>query len=98
AVQLQSNEDVAANLERVRYWLGHPSMRDAQLVLLPENFAYFGPDAGKLRHAEDLDHGGPIGDALRGLARARGLTLIAGGMPERSDDVSRPYNTSVVFG
>jgi predicted amidohydrolase len=49
-------------------------------------------------HAEDLEQGGPISDVLRELAAKNGLTVIAGGMPERSGRPDRPYNTSVVFG
>jgi predicted amidohydrolase len=69
----------------------------AQLVLLPENFAYFGSNRGRAELAEDLEAGGQVLDALRAMARMAQVTLIAGGMPERSSDAARPYNTAVVI-
>jgi predicted amidohydrolase len=98
AVQLQSGEDVAANLEQVSRWVGAAAEAGAKLVLLPENFAFFGPETVKAGHAEALDGpAGPIGERLRLLSTQHALTLIAGGMPELSADPARPYNTSVVF-
>lgn len=97
AVQLQSDDDVPRNLERIRRWVSQARDAGAQLVLLPENFAYFGSESGKARHVEDLTRGGPITDALRELAVTHGVHLIAGGLPEVSADPARPYNTSAVF-
>ncbi len=98
AVQLQSSDDVEANLRRVVFWVETAARKGARLVLLPENFAFFGSERIKPKHAEDLDAGGPIGDCLRQLAQDNGLYLIGGGMPEASDHELRPFNTSVVYG
>jgi predicted amidohydrolase len=97
AVQLSSTDDVQANLARVRHWVAQASNDGAQLVVLPENFAYFGAESGKQAVAEALATPGPILGTLSELARQYGLHLIAAGMPERSADPTRPYNTSVVF-
>jgi len=72
--------------------------RGAEVVLLPENLAYMGPEAGKFASAERLgDASQPIQRALAEAARAHGIHVIAGGIPERSDDQRRPYNTCAVF-
>jgi predicted amidohydrolase len=65
---------------------------------LPENFAFMGEEAKKRELAEwiDVSFPGPILGALVELATQRGVWLVAGGMPEQSEDPARPYNTSVV--
>ncbi|HEY3253070.1 MAG TPA: carbon-nitrogen hydrolase family protein, partial [Polyangiaceae bacterium] len=71
----------------------------AELVLLPENFAYFGAEAGKLACAERLSEGaGKIQRALADLARSAQVFLVAGGFPEASTDPQRPFNTALVYG
>ncbi len=70
-------------------------------MLLPENFAYFGDEAGKRGVAEDFSPGAgrrPDPPApRRPLAREHRVHLIAGGVPERSADPARPFNACVVF-
>lgn len=97
AVQLQSGDQVADNLERVAHWVQVAADAGARLVVLPENFAFFGSEELKRRHAEELPGSGIIIDTLRRLATRHSLYLIGGGMPERSADSERPYNTSVVI-
>lgn len=99
AVQLQSTANVEHNLREVRRWVLEACERfSAQLVLLPENFAYQGKEEGKRGVAEALDRHGPIMSTLRDLAKNHKIHLIAGGMPERTQDVGRPHNTSVHLG
>ncbi len=97
-VQLSSQDDVALNLERARHWIDQAAAEGAQLVALPENFAFMGEEARKRELAERLDGAfpGPILHALSEAAAARGVWVLGGGMPEKSDDPSRPYNTSVL--
>ena len=97
AVQLGSQGDVEENLARVDQRVEEASRRGAQVVVLPENFAYFGDEEGKRTLAEDLDGAGPIVRRLADRARAHALWIIAGGLPERSDDPGRPFNTCAVF-
>src|SRR5579884_4193581 len=98
-VQLNSGDDVASNLARVRHWTSQAARAGAHLVTLPENFAYMGDEAGKLRAAERLDGSsfGPIVTALIDIARASRLWIVGGGMPEQSSDPRRPFNTSVLL-
>jgi predicted amidohydrolase len=97
-VQLNSQDSVPANLERVRHWIGEAAAGGAQLVVLPENFAFFGEEAHKRELAERLDGAfpGPMLAALAESATRHGVWVIGGGMPEKSDDIARPYNTSVL--
>ena len=41
---------------------------------------------------------GRIVQALGEMAQRAGIHVIAGGMPERSEDPDRPYNTCLVVG
>ena len=96
AVQLSSQALLHENLARVTHWVTRAAKEGAELVALPENFAYFGDEAEKRTLAESLDEEGPIVRTLRDLSRTLSVAIV-GGMPERSADPDRPYNTSVLF-
>ena len=97
AVQMCATEDVGANLERCAALTAEAAARGAELVSLPECFAFIGRKmADKLPLAESLDGGGPIVDAVREMARRNQVWLAAGGLPERaapSEEGKRVYNT-----
>ncbi|HXK19301.1 MAG TPA: carbon-nitrogen hydrolase family protein [Polyangiaceae bacterium] len=97
AVQLNSQADVGQNLERCRELCRRARARGAELVLLPENFAFFGAEVDKRQLAESVEDG-VIMSALREMARENAVTVIGGGFPERSADPARPHNTLVVVG
>jgi predicted amidohydrolase len=97
AIQLSSGNDVERNLDDAGALVREAARKGASTILLPENFAYLGAETGKRRIAEALgDVNAPIQRALGALARETGATLIAGGMPEQSDDPDRPFNTCAV--
>jgi predicted amidohydrolase len=66
----------------------------AKLVALPENFAYMGPEEGRLAAAESLD--GPTLGTIREIARRRGVWVVAGSIAERSTNPKMTANTSAV--
>lgn len=97
-VQLNTQEDVVHALSVVRHRVAEAAAAGAKLVCLPENFAFMGEEAKKRELAERLDGAfpGPILSALAECATRHGVWVLGGGMPEKSDDISRPYNTSVL--
>ena len=100
-VQLSSQGDIEHNLGRVRHWASEAARAGAKLVALPENFALMAEDEDQKRQAAESLEGargsrGPILDAITEVAKAHGVFVVAGGMPEKSDDPVRPYNTSVL--
>ena len=98
-VQMSSQADLGKNLERASELVTRAAEMGAELVALPENFAFIGEsDEQKRELAEDLAAGdGPIVKTMAGLARDRGVFVLAGGMPEKSGEPARPFNTSVLF-
>lgn len=99
-VQMTSADDVSANLAAVKERVAEAAARGATLITLPENFAYFGDEAGKLRAAESTEgaSAGVITRTLVELAAEHRVHLVGGGMPERSADEKRPYNCSLLVG
>lgn len=96
AIQLESSNHLARNLEVVASLVEQAARDGASLVGLPENFAYFGADEGKCGVAEPADGTGPILRTLRELAIKHALTIVAGGFPECANDPERPYNSACV--
>jgi len=100
AVQLSSQDDLGKNLSRAVALIEEASAAGARLIVLPENFAFMGgSDEDKRAIAESLDEkpSGPIVSAVSDVARRTGSYVVAGGMPEKSGDRERPYNTCAVF-
>src|SRR6266550_3030667 len=101
AAQLCSTENVAQNLTDARDLVKAAAHAGAQLVGLPENFAYLGSDRDHKRAiAEEVsdDARGPILEAMRQAARDAGVWLLLGGFPERiAAGEERIGNTSLLL-
>jgi deaminated glutathione amidase len=97
AVQLNSCDDVSTNLTTCRRLIGAASSEGARLVVLPENFAFMGKEAGRRTCVERLDGpAGPIRSMLFETASLHGIYLVAGGWPLASDDEMRPFNAASI--
>jgi predicted amidohydrolase len=96
AVQLNATADMAGNLQRARELIIKAKDRGAELVALPEHFAYLGPEDHKPPSAQPLK--GPLVAEFGELARRLGIFLLLGSFPEIPEAVSPPHNTSVLLG
>ena len=96
AVQLCAGTDRAANLARAEDLTRQAVRGGAELVVLPEVFAWRGPRDEEPRQGEPS--GGPTVTWLRGLARELGIHLVGGSFLERVGRGARFYNTSLVIG
>lgn len=99
AIQMTSRSDVTGNLARATELGREAARRGAQLLVLPENFAFLAAaDEERADHAETLAAGspGPIASALIGLARDTHCWVVGGGMPETSPQPGKVYNACVV--
>jgi predicted amidohydrolase len=95
AVQMTSTADRVRNLDVAIRLIDEAADLGAKLVGLPENFAYMGPEEGRLAGAETLE--GPTLSALRELARRRGVFIVAGSIAETSPNPKMTANTSAVI-
>lgn len=98
ALQMNSGDDLAANLASAARLLQAAADGGACLAALPENFAFMGArEADKLAHAEADGHG-PIQDFLAATAQRLGLWIVAGTVPLAvEDDARRLYPASLVY-
>ena len=96
AVQLNSTDDRARNLEVAERLVREAAADGSELVVLPEKWTILaGPD--ELRAgAEPLD--GPAMTAAASWARELGINLVAGSIAERVEGRQKLFNTSVLFG
>jgi predicted amidohydrolase len=93
-VQLTSTDDLTANLEAARRAVGEAADRGAELVALPENFAYLRREGEPIACAQALD--GDIVGTLRELAQSHRVRILGGSFPEAIPNDRRVYNTSVL--
>jgi predicted amidohydrolase len=101
AIQMNSGDDVGANLDAAERLLREAAAGGARLAVLPENFAFMGKhDRDKLAHGE-ADGRGPIQDRLAQLARALDLWIVAGTLPIRAEgegaDSNRVFAACCVY-
>ena len=96
-IQMNSGDDLAANLAQAQALLERAAGDGAVLAALPENFAFMGArERDKLAHAE-ADGRGRIQDWLATTAARRRLWIVAGTLPIGAPD-GRVYAASCVYG
>ncbi len=95
AIQLNSTPDMERNLARTRALIQEAAGRGAQLIALPEHFAYLGPEDKNPPSAQPLD--GPLVTEFRELARKLGVFLLLGSFPELTAPGALPFNTSLLL-
>ena len=97
AVQLSSQDDVGRNLTEARVQVRNAARKGAELVVLPESLVFIGSERRKRELAAPLSAGEQAYEALSMAASDAGVWVVAGGIPEKSDDYRRPFNTCAVF-
>lgn len=93
-VQMRSTDDLGANLAEAESWVERAAAQGAELVGLPENFAYLRREGRSFPCAQALD-GEIVGHAREWAARL-GIWLLAGSFPEQAGE-GRVFNTSVLL-
>jgi predicted amidohydrolase len=96
-VQMNSGDCVADNLAAVGDYVRAAAGQGAQLVVLPENFAAMSADESYRRKIAEADGSGPIQDALAELASSARVWLVAGTVPLKLPDESRPAAACCVY-
>lgn len=93
AVQVCSGPDTEKNLAACAAQVQHAAKAGAKFVVLPENFAYLGPDLNRPREEVAT---GPISRWLAAQAKDNGVWLVGGGMPEAAPS-GKAYNSAVAM-
>lgn len=75
AVQMNSQQDIEANLADIKAAISEASKQGAQLVVLPENCGSMGRQFATAERFDELS------DAMAEYARAFGIHLLAGSLP-----------------
>jgi deaminated glutathione amidase len=96
AIQMNSREDKATNIETALRLIDRAASTGARLVALPEIWTYLGPEEGNRENAEPIP--GPLTDLLADRARRHGIYLHAGSYHEVRAGDPRLFNTAVVIG
>lgn len=98
ALQTRATADSAQSIGRSLALVDRALAAGAELVVLPEGWSGLGD--GALRRALAFDpsaaEASPALSPLCARSRARGVVIVAGGIPERSADPERPFNSLVV--
>lgn len=96
-IQLASGPKVEGNLEETRRLIQASVESGAQMVVLPENFAFMGnEETDKLAIAEPPDQG-PIQRFISQMAREHAVWIIAGTIPVRTASRDRVYARCLVY-
>jgi predicted amidohydrolase len=96
AVQLNSTDDVDANLAKADRLTREAAGLGATLIVLPEKWSVLGSGEHLRAGAQDLD--GPAMRWARAVARELSVDLIAGSIAERVEGQEKLSNTSVHVG
>lgn len=95
-VQINSGGDRDKNLNRVEDLIKKAAGTGAEIIALPENFAFMREQENQRIIGEDLN--GPIISRVRELAKQKSVFILAGSFPEKSQQAGKVYNTSVLAG
>ena len=97
AIQMASGPNVKANLAEVEKLIRTAVQQEAELIVLPENFAIMGmTEQDKVNVAESAD-GGMIQDFIAEQARVHGVWIVGGTLPIMSDNAHKVYAASIVY-
>jgi predicted amidohydrolase len=96
AVQMRTGADLEANLARARILAERAAERGAELVALPEVFAWRGPRTEEAAATSPIP--GRVSEFLCRLAADLAIVLVGGSFLERAPDAGKSYNTSLLIG
>ena len=95
AVQMTSLPDLAQNLVQAEELIDLAVNRGAELVCLPENFAFMGEEPDKLAQAQAIADGSQ--KFLYTMAQKYQVTILGGGFPVPTDQ-GKVYNVALLVG
>lgn len=97
AIQMASGPNVAANLLETERLVADVVELGAELVTLPENFAFMGKQERDILTCSEHYGQGPLQDFLSQLARKHGIWLVGGTVPIRATNPDRVRSVCLLF-
>lgn len=95
-IQMDAQGDPEDNRRRASKLIDLAAARNAQLVVMPEVFVYFGETHMMQQHAENIP--GPTSDLLQEAARRHKIYLVGGSFFSRIAGSDKVYNSNLVIG
>ncbi len=92
---MTSTDDTKANLQKIQGYFQQAKSQSADLVALPENFAFFGRDTEKIANLEKIQS--MTQNFLSDKAKEYGFAILAGGYPTKSPNTNKSYNRSSIY-
>ncbi len=96
ALQITSTSDEEKNFASAEEQIELASRRGAELIGLPENFAFLGDDNEKLIRASELSI--KCANFLKTMSQRYQIYLLGGGYPVPAGDNRHTFNRSALFG
>ena len=97
AIQMASGPNVQANLDEAKKLINIAVQQEAELIVLPENFAIMGmKEADMVAVAEQFGQG-LIQDFLSAQAKKHDVWLVGGTTPIQSNEANKVYSTCLLF-
>ena len=96
ALQITSTSNVESNFAEAEEQIELASRRGAELIGLPENFAFLGDDDEKLAISSDLSE--KCTSFLKKMSQRYQVFLLGGGYPVPAGDGTHIFNRSALFG
>ncbi|MGK7954081.1 MAG: carbon-nitrogen hydrolase family protein [Crocosphaera sp.] len=95
AIQMTSKPDLDKNLVEAEELIELAVRRGAELIGLPENFAFLGKEEDKLNKAQEIAQKSE--KFLKTMAQRFQITILGGGFPVPVEgDASKAYNTAIL--
>lgn len=97
AIQLASGTNVSANLLETEKLVEEAASQGAELVVLPENFAFMGKSCKDAAALTEKPGDGPLQSFLSSLAKRLSVWIVGGTIPMEANDASKWRAASLVF-
>ncbi|MTW22452.1 carbon-nitrogen hydrolase family protein [Allochromatium palmeri] len=97
AIQMATGPNVSANLFEVERLTREAVEEGAELLVLPENFAFMGKEDRDQLDIREPEGEGPLQSFLARLAKQFGIWLVGGTIPLAASDSSRVRAACLVF-
>jgi nitrilase len=97
AIQMASGPNVSANLLEVERLVTEAAEAGAELIVLPENFAFMGKEDEELLSIKETDGEGPLQEFLSQLAKRQGVWIVGGTIPLAANNSDKVRSASLII-